>query len=244
MSTIGATIDERTASSVDRFLLLEERINFRLRVCVVGIVQSFDSVKQTVVVRPALTENVKIAGLNTTVNIPDLLDVPIQFPRAGGFSLTMPIAEGDECLVVFADSCFDAWWQSGGVQNEVEKRRHDLSDGIALFGIWSQTRRLGSFSTASAQLRDDAGATVIDVAKTAITITAQNVTVNASSTVQVNAQTANVQASGNATLQGQSVTVQGSNVTIGSQTKIDNREFLTHTHSGIQSGGSVSGPVV
>lgn len=63
-------------------------------------------------------------------------------PRGGGFALTFPVAAGDECLVVFADACIDSWWQSGGVQNQAEKRRHDLSDGIVIPGLWSQPNKL------------------------------------------------------------------------------------------------------
>ena len=36
-----------------------------------------------------------------------------------------------------ADRCIDAWMQSGGVQNPMTGRRHDLSDGFALVGFRS-----------------------------------------------------------------------------------------------------------
>lgn len=46
--------------------------------------------------------------------------------------MKFPIIPGDECLVVFSDLSIDNFWLNGNVQNPVESRRHDLSDGIAI----------------------------------------------------------------------------------------------------------------
>ena len=48
--------------------------------------------------------------------LPLLLDCPVYFPSGGNCTLTFPVQPGDECLVVFASRCIDAWWQSGGVR--------------------------------------------------------------------------------------------------------------------------------
>lgn len=56
------------------------------------------------------------------MDLPILPDVPVVFPGGGGFALTFPVAAGDECLVVFASRCIDAWWQSGGVGEPMEPR--------------------------------------------------------------------------------------------------------------------------
>jgi hypothetical protein len=74
--------------------------------------------------------------------IPVLEDVPLCWPRAGGFNFIAPIKPGDEVLVFFADMCVDNWWQSGGLQPQAEIRRHDLSDGFAIPAAWNQTRRI------------------------------------------------------------------------------------------------------
>lgn len=149
-----------------------------LRVAIPAVVQSFDEEEQTVTVQPAVQELIRIARLPTDVSLPVLEDVPIVLPRAGGFSLTLPVSAGDECLVIFADMCIDAWWQSGaqdGPERQLEVRRHDLSDGFAILGPWSQPRRLTGYSGTSAQLRSDDGSVVIDVAAGRVTITAPEV---------------------------------------------------------------------
>jgi hypothetical protein len=135
----------------------------RMRVAVPGIIQSFNATAQTVTVQVAIRERVNLNGNLSWETIPLLVDVPIFMPRAGGFTLTMPVTAGDECLVVFGDNCMDAWWQSGGVQNQVEKRRHDLSDGFAIVGIWSQPRVLPDYKTDAAQLRNDAGDVYVEI---------------------------------------------------------------------------------
>ncbi|MFW8450019.1 Gp138 family membrane-puncturing spike protein, partial [Klebsiella pneumoniae] len=70
------------------------------------------------------------SGAQVSVNLPLLVDVPVVFPRGGGCTLTFPVKPGDECLVIFADRCIDFWWQSGGIQEPVDERMHDLSDAF------------------------------------------------------------------------------------------------------------------
>lgn len=162
-----------------------------LRVAIPGIVQSFDNVKQTCAVKVAIQEWVNVP-LPATNGIPSqarnnpqwvtivVEDVPVVFPRAGGFSITFPVVPGDECLLVFADACIDAWYVNGGVQAQMAKRRHSLSDAFALFGPWSQKRTLANYSTSSLQIRANNGSVSIDITDGKITITAPEVEVVAS----------------------------------------------------------------
>ncbi|WP_079218937.1 Gp138 family membrane-puncturing spike protein [Herbaspirillum robiniae] len=128
------------------------------------IIESFDAVAQTCSAQPTIKMLVRqLDGTISSASLPLLLDCPVQFPGAGGCSLTFPVAQGDECLVVFASRCIDSWWQSGGVQEQAELRMHDLSDGFAVLGFRSRPRALPNISATSAQLRSDDGATFIDL---------------------------------------------------------------------------------
>ncbi len=228
----GTSIAERLETPMAQWTHALTAFGKGLRVALPATVVSFNATKQTITAAPNITEIVRISGVLTIKSLPLLVDVPIVIPRAGGFSLTVPVAAGDECLIVFADSCIDAWWQSGGQQNQIEQRRHSLADGFALLGPWNQKRVLANYSTASAQLRNDAGTVVVDVAGSQVTVTAP--------TVQVNA-------SGTATVQGATVNVTGStqvNISGGGHTSIEGKDWLTHKHTGVQSGGSSSGPVL
>lgn len=155
-------IAQRTNNPEELYRILADKIKFEIRVAVPGIVQSFDPDEQIVTVQPAIRERVRDQnGVMQYVTLPLLMDVPVVFPRAGGYVLTMPISPGDECLIIFGDSCMDAWWSNGEIQNPIEKRRHDLSDGYAVMGVWSQPRRLSNYSTEAAELRTEDGQTFI-----------------------------------------------------------------------------------
>lgn len=136
-----------------------------------GIVSAVDLGKQTVSVQPAIKGEVFAPdGTAEQVNLPLLVDVPIVFPRAGGFAITLPVAAGDECLVVFSSRCIDAWWQSGGVQAQAEWRMGDLSDGFAIPGPTSQPRKLANVQANALELRDSARSTYISLSASGIEI--------------------------------------------------------------------------
>lgn len=106
---------------------------FRTRCSIPCIVQSYNSEQNTVECQPAIRE--KLISEDATVSyqqIPLLLNVPVVFPGNSFFHLKFPINPGDECLVVFSDLSIDNFWLNGNVQNPIESRRHDLSDGIAI----------------------------------------------------------------------------------------------------------------
>ena len=207
------TTDERAPSERrEQDLKLRQTVN-NVRVAMPGIIQSFDATEQTVTVQCAIREKINMDGNLSWQEIPLLLDVPIIFPRAGNYILTMPIQAGDECLVVFGDSCMDAWWQSGGVQNQIDCRRHDLSDGYAIVGLYSQPRRITNYSTNTAQLRNLSGSAYVELSGNDVNIVGGNVTISATK------------------------------VTIGGSTTIDGRVFMSHKHSGVETGGGNTGGV-
>ena len=222
-NNFGLTLPESIAASVSRMNAVKASIMQSIRVSVPAIVQSFNpGPPATVVLQVALKEYVQKSDptglfnpVTDIVALPLLSDVPVVFPTGGGWSLTLPIQPGDECLAVFSDAALDAWLQSGGIDNApISQRRHSLSDAMAVFGLRSTPNGLDGYSTDSMQIRSDDGTVVIDLADDQITITAPTVVVNAQ------------------------------NVTLGSSTTVDKVKFLTHTHSGVTTGGGVSGPPV
>ena len=141
--TMTLPVQTMAGGESDKFRSLTEKIGSELRVAAPGIIQSYNAGTNTATVQLAIREKVnQMDGTTQDTDLPLLLDCPVMMPRGGGFALTFPVAAGDECLVIFADACIDSWWQSGGVQNQAEKRRHDLSDGIVIPGLWSQPNRL------------------------------------------------------------------------------------------------------
>jgi phage baseplate assembly protein gpV len=188
-----------------------------------GIIQTYDVDVETglhlsVSVQPSIQAQLKNpeTGEKSWVTLPLLVDCPVFFPAGGGCTLTFPIAKGDECLVVFSSRCIDAWWQSGGIQQQAALRMHDLSDGFAFVGVRSLARPLPAVSTTTVQLRSDDGIAFFELHPTthAVNINASLVTING-----------NVQINGNTTHTGQ-VHMNGK--------RVDE----THTHSDPQGGNT------
>jgi hypothetical protein len=179
----GLKIPERLQVRPEIWRRLLDQFGADLRVAAPGIIQSFDEDKQTVTVQLCIRERINLDGMLSWETLPLLVDVPVFMPRAGGYCITLPVTAGDECLVVFGDTCMDSWWQSGGIQNQMDKRRHDLSDGYALVGIWSQPSKLADYSTDSVQIRNDAGNTTIELKDNVVNVTAATVNVKGTSVI-------------------------------------------------------------
>lgn len=95
------------------------------------------------------------------LEIPPLVDVPVQFPRGGGFCVTVPISSGDEGLVVFSSRCIDGWYQSGGKGKPLDNRVNDLSDGFFIPGVNSVPNKIPDFFGGGASMQTDDGSTFI-----------------------------------------------------------------------------------
>ena len=134
-----ASIKELLGTQNQLYDNLIQKASFDIRCCIPGIIQSYNSENNTAEIQPAIREEVVNEDNSVSyVNLPLLINVPIVFPstKLGGVRFTLE--QGDECLVVFSDLSYDNFWTSGNVQNPIEVRRHDLSDGIAIPCVLSQ----------------------------------------------------------------------------------------------------------
>lgn len=207
-----------------------------------AIIQTFDPGKLTCTAQPAIKGLVRAKdGSTSWVSLPLLVDVPVCFPRGGGCTLTFPVSQGDEALIVFSSRCIDSWWQSGGIQVQAELRMHDLSDGFAIPGPFSQATKISGFSTTATQLRSNDGTTYVElnpsgkvvnvVAPGGMTITAPTVTITGIINVE------NQQGAPTASTISGSMTATG---TITGQTDVvgGGKSLKAHTHPDAQGGNT------
>jgi len=174
------------------------------------LTEDMDVGKQTVTVQLAIQERVRVVSSLKAQwwDVPPIVFVPVMVPRGGGYSVTLPLKKGDEGMVIFCDACIDLWWANGqtnspvadntgvssGSQRQNEVRRHYIHDCGFYPGLWSQPNVLANYSANSLQVRSDDGATVVDVAEDGVTVTGENLAVNASTAVQLTAPAVSVNA--------------------------------------------------
>ena len=165
--------------------LLKKEIFLELNCHHIGTVQSFSStamtVKATINYTKTFFERNSQTGLYSPVqvNYPVIIDCPIVCLGGGKTNLTFPIAQGDECLVLFNDRDLDNWFTSGQVGPVASSRLHAFSDAICLVGLKSKPNLLTNYDTTRPVLRG--GTAVLGVNPSSNKILATNVAPTGSS---------------------------------------------------------------
>ncbi|OCG02273.1 Gp138 family membrane-puncturing spike protein [Gilliamella sp. wkB112] len=184
---------------------------------------SFDG--HTVQCKPMVN---KVLSNGEEISIPLLVDVPAQFPHAGGFCITVPIKAGDEGLVVFSSRCIDGWFATGNASKPLDNRINDLSDGFFIVGCNSVPNKIPNFYYDGISLQTDDGSTHIRLANGTIYIKG------------------NIEHQGNTEQVGSYSQTEGDATSTGTITAKDVKtnkgiDLNTHTHIGVQSGNSTTG---
>jgi phage baseplate assembly protein gpV len=217
-----------------------------------GRISSYNPTNNTCTVLPMVQCSVtNIDGTQSWVSMPLLLDVPVSFPQGGGFALTFPVNNGDECLLIFSSRSIDNWYAQGfqATNNnshdalpQSNKNMHSLNDAFAIVGVNSLVNPIPSINTTSVQLRAKATANNITIdpsgnvtvnATNNITATAGNfATVTASRAATVTAP--NISLKGNVTVTG-NLTVGGATTMVGAASAsngmtINGSNYSTHHH--------------
>jgi hypothetical protein len=98
----------------------------------IGEIVSFDGATRTATIQ---LQQKKVLPDGTEVSQPQLLNCPVVFMLGGGAMLEMPVAEGDQCVVLFCDRDIEPWFNTGAEAVPMTPRAHSIADGIALMGV-------------------------------------------------------------------------------------------------------------
>ncbi len=173
---MNKTIEEQTQDTFDAMIRrYVDNALIDVHTFIPGIVDSFDPIKQIAKVQPTIS---RIFIGDVVKPLPLCINVPVMFPRAGSFAITFPVKHGDECALAFSERAIDTWMQSGGVQKPLDRRKHDLSDAIAILGLYNQNNVIGSFATDGLVLRNESNNTRITIKDGEIVVDAPLMTVN------------------------------------------------------------------
>lgn len=241
----------RPVDETEIFDLNLEEAKANIRVSMPGKIKSFDPETVTCVVEVSTFGRTAIVSEGSTsvdrttkvdVMYPLILDAPVIFPRGGGCTLTFPVKEGDECLLIFTDRCIDFWWQSGDTQSVTRGRMHDFSDAFVIPGPQSQAKKISGISMTAAQLRTDDGTAFVEVSTSgditattqdSMTVNAPNIILNGAVTINGPLTQGKGEAGGTATLLGP--------LGVDNDVTAAGISLQNHTHSGVQSGNNNTG---
>lgn len=125
--------------------LLKTAIEHRLldvHTALIAKVERYDAEQQLVDVAPVLKRSIKtLDGEWAHEFLPVLCDVPVLFPRAGGFFLSFPIQAGDFVQLIFNEASIEAWL-TDKAPGALCSQRFSLEGAVALPGVFPFNKAL------------------------------------------------------------------------------------------------------
>lgn len=125
--------------------LLKQAIDNRLldtHTALIAKVESYDSSKQQVNVSSVFKRPIENVDQEIVLEqLPMLCDVPVLFPRAGGFFISFPIQAGDFVQLIFNEVSIDDWLLDKA-NTMSSTQRFTLQGAVAIPGIYPESRPL------------------------------------------------------------------------------------------------------
>lgn len=116
---------------------LEDVLDGAIRGALVGVhtgfvaeVVSYDRTKQVATLQPVVRGRRRTEeGVVEFYHLPQLVNVPVEFPSGGGCSITWDLVKGDQGIVRILERSHDEWRTVGGSSTSPQHaRRFDLTD--------------------------------------------------------------------------------------------------------------------
>ena len=120
------------------------------------------------------------------VDYPMCPGVPVMFPQGAGQTATIafPVKQGDECLLLFAEQALDTW--KTGASSTIDLR-HDLTNAVAIVGLYAQPNALVREAVAQDALIIDKNGQRVLLKQNNVEVTGVNVTIKARGDISMSA---------------------------------------------------------
>lgn len=139
---LGPTSQVEIKDVLDR---TKDEVYYNFNCVQVGSVVSYDPSKNTASVQIGMKRQLPTEQI---IDYPVLEDCPVMFLFGGQSFISLPIAAGDTCIILFNDRDIDTWWYSGESNVPPSGRAHSLSDALVLVGIKNQTNKIALSTSA------------------------------------------------------------------------------------------------
>lgn len=99
-----------------------------LHTCTPGIIDSFDPETGRAEIQPTIQRIIRPGTEDQIITLPKIINCPVGNLKVGGFVFTMPVKQGDECMIHFTERSLDAWIKFGDIRKPNDIRMHHISD--------------------------------------------------------------------------------------------------------------------
>lgn len=152
---------EATPSLADVLKVAMEGFGRGLHVAMPGVVETYDETTQKADIKPQVQQLViDLDGNEELLELPVVPNVPVVFPRGGGYFVSFPLQKGDQVLLVICDRELNTWKSVGGDPEPKDPRQHALPDAVAIPGCYPFTDSLSEAHADNMALGKDGGAQI------------------------------------------------------------------------------------
>lgn len=116
--------------------ILRQAINSQIEnihTAIPASIVNYDFEEQKATVQPLIRNRFRDGRVE---DMPEIVAVPVIFPRTANFSLHYPLNRGDYVLLLFMEKSIDQWLETGGQSTPLDSRKFDLSDAVAIPGLY------------------------------------------------------------------------------------------------------------
>jgi phage baseplate assembly protein gpV len=206
-----------------------------MHICMPAKILEYDYTKQKAKVQPALNQKYNDGEV---IELPAIYNVPVVHPASGGASITFPVNVNDTVLLVFSEKSLEEWLSNGEQVTPDDPRQNNLTDAIALLGLnpFSKTSPaennedlLISYSGSKIRFKNS-GAHLLQIeAENIEIIGAKEIKLTSTTEVKLTSTT--------------EIKIEAPEIKLNGDVKINNQLYDNHTHTGVTSGPSNTGPV-
>lgn len=167
------TSEKSNWSFSDAVNFLIYRSKEELNTCIPGVIKAYDARTKRAKVLPAIKQKmIKENEENTYIDHPILVDIPIIFPSAGGYTITMPIQSGDSVLLVFSQRGIANFKQAFNETIPTDQSLLSIYDAIAIPGFGEIN--ISPASSSGCTMQDNVGDNAVIVETDKLTVKKNN----------------------------------------------------------------------